>query len=413
MLPSSKSSRRFKTAAILLALIVPASFVLSDSALSKPEPEPAVQLPPAGLGSADKTARPALPTRETTPAVPPIRSVSLVRAKTQLWLDKFEASGDILPWHESQVSAEVGGLRLASVHVDLGDTVKKGQVLARLDAATVETDLDVANAHLAEAEALRLQAVATLERANRLVSSGGVSQQELTLYETQKQTAKARVDAARAQVKRQQLRLEFATIVAPDDGVISSCSASEGAFVPAGSELFRLIRQGRLEWRAEVKGETLLKLAAGQDVTVKSPLGPEVIGRIRQVSPTIDVTTRKGLVYVDLPQGTNFKAGLNVSGAISMGKRKALVVPVAAVQKQEGKDLVFMLDADNRIEAIDVKTGRVKDGWIEIISGLEERSEVVARDLGLLKAGELVKVQGKAAEGKQVANRAASISGGD
>lgn len=406
MLPSSNSTRRFKTGAILLALIVPASFVISDTAFSTPEP--VVQLPPAVPVSAGETARPPSPTPVAAPVLPPIPSVSLVRAKTQLWLDKIEAGGDILPWHESQISAEVGGLRLASVHVDLGDTVKKGQVLARLDAATVETDLDVANAHLAEVEALQSQAMATLERANRLVPSGGVSRQELTLYETQKQTAKARVDAARAQVKRQKLKLAFATIVAPDDGVISSCSASEGAFVQAGSELFRLIRQGRLEWRAEVKGETLLKLSAGQDVTVKSPLGPEVVGRIRQVSPTIDVATRKGLVYVDLPQGTNFKAGLNVSGAISMGKRKALVVPTSAVLRQDGKEVVFRLDADNRIEAIGVKTGRAKDGWIEITDGLEERGEIVARDLGLLKVGDLVKAQGKALDGKQMANRVAN-----
>lgn len=406
MLPFSNSSRRFRTGAILLAVIVPTSFVISDTAFSTPES--VVQPPPAVPGSAGETARPPSPAPLAAPVLPPIPSVSLVRAKTQLWLDKIEAGGDIQPWHESQVSAEVGGLRLASVHVDLGDTVKKGQVLARLDAATVETDLDVANAHLAEVEALQSQAMATLERANRLVSSGGVSQQELTLYETQKQTAKARVDAARAQVKRQQLKLAFATIVAPDDGVISSCSASEGAFVQAGSELFRLIRQGRLEWRAEVKGETLLKLSAGQDVTVKSPLGPEVVGRIRQVSPTIDVATRKGLIYVDLPEGTDFKAGLNVSGAISMGKRKALIVPASAVLRQDGKEQVFQLDADNRIQAVDVTTGRSKDGWIEITDGLEERSEVVARDLGLLKEGELVKVQGKAAEGKKMANRVAN-----
>lgn len=406
MLSSSKSGRRFKTAAILLALMVPMSFVLSDTALSNPEP--VVQRSPSGDRSVDEAARPPSPAPEIIPATPPIRSVPLVRSKTQLWQHQIEASGDILPWHESQISAEVGGLRLASVHVNLGDTVKKGQVLARLDAASVETDLDVANAHLAEAEAVRLQAVATLERANRLVPSGGVSRQELTLYETQKQTAKARVDAARAQVKRQQLRLEFATIVAPDDGVISSCSASEGAFVQAGSELFRLIRQGRLEWRAEVRGETLLSLFAGQDVTVKSPLGPEVIGRIRQVSPTIDVTTRNGLVYVDLPQGTNLKAGLNVSGTISMGKRKTLVLPSSAVLRKDGKDQVFKVDADSTIEAIDVKTGRVKDGWIEIIAGLDEHAEVVARELRLLKEGDPVKVQSRASEGKQMANRAAN-----
>lgn len=91
-----------------------------------------------------------------------------------------------------------------------------------------------------------------------------------------------------------------------------------------------------------------------------------------------------------------------------MGKRKALIVPASAVLRQDGKEQVFQLDADNRIQAVDVTTGRSKDGWIEITDGLEERSEVVARDLGLLKEGELVKVQGKAAEGKKMANRVAN-----
>lgn len=406
MISFFKTRPRFTTAAMMLVLIVPTSLVLSASSLSPPQP--VIQQAPSGDKSALAPAQLPSPMVKTVPAAVPIRSVQLVRSKTQVWPDKIEASGDILPWHESQISAEVGGLRLASVQVKLGDTVNKGQVLARLDTATVETDLDVSNAHLAEAEAVRTQAVATLERANRLVPSGGISQQERTLYETQKRTAEARVDAARAQVKRQQLRLAFATIVAPDDGVISSCSASEGAFVQAGSELFRLIRQGRLEWRAEVGGETLLKLSAGQDVTVKSPIGSEVTGRIRQVSPTINVTTRNGLVYVDLPQGTNLKAGLHVSGAISMGKRKALVLPLSAVLRKDGKDQLFKVDEESRIEAFDVTTGRVKDGWIEIVAGLDERAEVVAKDLSLLKEGELVKEQNKVAENKQMLKRTAN-----
>jgi RND family efflux transporter MFP subunit len=251
---------------------------------------------------------------------------------------------------------------------------------------------------LAEAEAVLAQAVATLERANRLAPSGGVSRQELTLYETQKHTAEARLNAARAQVRRQQLKLEYATLSAPDDGVISSSSASEGSIVQAGSELFRLIRQGRLEWRAEIKGELLMKLSAGQEVLIKSPLGPEVKGRVRRVSPTVDVTTRNGLAYVDLPTGTDLKAGLNVSGSIGLGKRKALVVPAAAVLSQGGTARVFKLDADNKLEAIEVKTGRVRDDWVEILSGLDEHTPVVARDLKPLKEGELVKAAALAPE---------------
>lgn len=126
--------------------------------------------------------------------------------------------------------------------------------------------------------------------------------------------------------------------------------------VQAGSELFRLIRQGRLEWRAEVKGETLLKLAIGQEVIVNSPLGSEVKGRVRRLSPTIDMTTGNGLVYVDLPTGTNLKAGLTVSGSIGMGKRKALFLPSGAVVRGENDAKVFRIGPENKLVAVDVRT---------------------------------------------------------
>ncbi|MFT3850922.1 MAG: efflux RND transporter periplasmic adaptor subunit [Propionivibrio sp.] len=339
--------------------------------------EPMAATPPLGVDTPNTPAVAATP-------------VSLVKPKTALWPDQIEASGSIMPWQETYIGSEVGGLRLASVLISVGDTVTKGQVLARLDTATVETDLDAANAQLMETEGTLAQAVATLDRANRLAPSGGLSRQELTLYETQKNTAEARVNAARAQVKRQQLRLKFATIVAPDDGVISASSAYEGAIVQAGGELFRLIRQGRLEWRAEVKGETLLKLSIGQEVIVNSPLGSEVKGRVRRLSPTIDVSTGNGLVYVNLPTGTNLKAGLNVSGSIGMGKRKALFLPGGAVMRGDKQAKVFKIGSENRLVAVDVRTGRTKGDAIEIVGGLDEQSEVVGGDVDRLAAGQLV-----------------------
>ncbi len=324
----------------------------------------------------------------TTPA--PATPVTLIRPKTALWPDQIEASGNVMPWQETMIGSEVGGLRLESVLISVGDTVSKGQVLARLDTAAVEVDLDAANAQLMEAEGTLAQAAATLDRANRLAPSGGLSQQELTRYETQKNTAEARVNAARAQVKRQQLRLKFATIVAPDDGVISASSASEGAIVQSGSELFRLIRQGRLEWRAEVKGETLLRLAIGQQVIVNSPLGSEVKGRVRRLSPTINVTTGNGLVYVDLPPETNLKAGLTVSGSISINKRKALFLPSSAVVHSDSEARVFKIGPENKLVAVSVLTGRTRGDAIEIVSGLDTRSQVIGGDASRLQVGQLV-----------------------
>ena len=376
-IPFSSGKRRIRNSLALLSLAIPI----------------ALTLPPPGLTHAEGQLQPTTgsgqPAHENAPSPPSTQkqALPLVQPRMELWPDQIEANGNIMPWQESRIGTEVGGLRLVSVLVTVGDNVKKGQVLARLDPVTVETDLDTANAQLAETAAALAQAAATLERANRLVASGGVSQQELTLYQTQKHTAEARLSAARAQVKRQQLRLDFTTIVAPDDGLISASSAAEGAIVPAGSELFRLIRQGRLEWRAEVKGELLLRLSAGQEVTVKTPLGPEVKGHVRRLSPTIDIASGNGLAYVDLPPGSNLKAGLNVSGTISMGKRKALVLPVAAVQYRNGTTHVQRIDPDGKIETLEVRTGRTRDDQVEITAGLDEHAQVVFKDGDRVKDG--------------------------
>lgn len=326
------------------------------------------------------------------PAASAIRAVSVVHPRSEAWPEPIDAAGNIMPWQEVVIGTEVGGLRLLSVQANVGDVVSKGQVLARLNPATAEIDLDAANAQLIEAEAALAQAEATLARANRLAPSGGVSQQELALYQTQKHTSEARVNAARAQVRTQQLKLDSATLLAPDDGLISSRSAAEGAIVPAGSELFRLIRQGRLEWRAEVKGETLLRLAPGQEATVVSPLGPQIRGRVRQVSPTIDLKTRNGLVYVDLPADANLKAGLKVSGTLTTPGRRILTLPAGALLCREAACRVFVVRADGRLAATDVRRGRVSDERVEIVAGVDEHSRVVAGDLADLRAGDRVEV---------------------
>ena len=388
-----KNSRRLNLTSIAMALVVPIAFALCASA-------PANAQTPTLPGvvhkntKAENALKPALTSApQVTPPARPVRSVSLVTPKFEMWPDSIEAQGNVMPWQETRVGTEIGGLRVLSVLANVGDIVKKGQVLARLNPAPAEAELETANAHLMEVQGVLAQAVATLERANRLAPSGGVSQQEMTLYETQKQTAAARLNAARAQVKTQQLRLDSATLVAPDEGVISARSVAEGAIVQAGSELFRLIRQGRLEWRAEVNGEMLLRLSPGQDVMVKSPLGSEVKGRVRQIAPTVDLATRNGLVYVDLPANTNLKAGLHVSGTLAMNRRKALILPSSAVLHDGAERRVFKVDPDSKLEAVEVQVGRIRDNQEEITSGLDGDTQVIAEIGQSMKTGDLVNVQ--------------------
>lgn len=392
-MPTLPKISRHQASVLVLAFLLPITLVIGATPAGAPPAAPPV---PAARTAVENSRPTAVAPAAAVEAV--VRNVPILRPKTENWPERLEGSGNIMPWQESRIGTEVGGLRLASVLVNEGDQVRKGQVLARFDTASVETDLDVANAQRVEAEAVLAQAVATLERANRLAPSGGVSRQELTLYETQKHTAEARLNAARAQVKRQQIKMELATVNAPDDGLISSSSALEGSIVQGGSELFRLIRQGRLEWRAEVRGDMLLKLAAGQEATIRSPLGNDIKGHIRRISPTIDTTTRNGLVYVDLPAGSDLKPGLNVFGSFNLGKSKALVVPATAILRQGGNSQVWRVDAEGRVVAAEVKTGRSRDDWVEILAGLDEDAQIVARDGKGLKEGDLVRKPAKSTE---------------
>jgi len=351
----------------LPALLLSTLCLSAPAHADNPPPKATAQLAHAGT---DVGTRPA----------PDLRKLPVIRPKIELWPDRVEVEGNVMPWQEVLVFAETGGLRLTSVQVNVGDFVRKGQVLAVLDTASVETELEAVNAQLIEAKATHSQAEATLGRAQRLLPSGGVSQQELAQYETQKQTAIAQLAVARTRVKAQERKLESAKLLAPDDGLISASTAAEGDIVRTASELFRLIRQARLEWRAEVPGKTLLRIEPGQEVVIASPLGEELKGRVRRVAPTIDIKTHTGLVYVDLPADSQLKAGLRVTGSLST-TRKALVLPAAAILHDKDGDRVFTLE-NNQLQAIKVSIGRTQDDKKEIIAaGLSERSRVVARDL--------------------------------
>src|SRR5690606_23039086 len=164
--------------------------------------------------------------------------------------------------------------------------------------------------------------------ARTLETTGALSAQQINQYLTTAQTAKARAEAARATLEAQQLRLTQTEVLAPDDGVISSRSATVGAVVGAGTELFRMIRQGRLEWRAEVTSEELGRLKPGTVATIRAANGSEVKGKVRMIAPTVDTNNRVALVYVDLlPTAAGVppvRAGMFASGAFELGESSAI-----------------------------------------------------------------------------------------
>ena len=336
------------------------------------------------------------PAAITTPTAKPALTVTTTQAKMSSLPIKLSANGNIAAWQEASVGAESSGLRLAEVRVNVGDVVQRGQVLARFADDSVQADVAQARAGVNEATATAAEATANADRVRTLLTTGTFSGQQINQYLTAEQTAKARVESAKAALASQQLRLKNTQVLAPDSGVISSRSATVGAVLASGTELFRLIRQGRLEWRAEVTALELGRMAVGTAVTVTAANGAPLLGRVRMVAPTVDPQTRSGLVYVDLPPmqvgvGTTL-AGMFARGEFELGNSSALSVPQQAVVVRDGFSYVFRLNADQRVSQVKLQIGRRVGDQVEVLAGIDANALLVASGAGFLNDGDLVKV---------------------
>ena len=325
----------------------------------------------------------------------PALTVTTAKPQTSRLPIKLSANGNVAAWQEAVIGSESNGLRLTEVRVNVGDVVRAGQVLAVFSNDTVNADVAQTKAALLEAEANAAEAAANAGRARSLQTTGAISAQQISQYLTAEQTANARIASSRAQLAAQQLRLKYTQVVAPDSGVISSRSATVGSVVAAGTELFRMIRQGRLEWRAEVTASELLNLKPGTLAEVKAANGSVVTGKVRMIAPTVDPQTRSALVYVDLPATTGsnapFKAGMYASGAFELGTSGALTVPQQAIAVRDGFSYVFRLNADQRVSQIKVQPGRRLTDRIEIVKGITADTTIVVSGAGFLNDGDLVR----------------------
>ena len=331
------------------------------------------------------------------PAAPkPALTVAAVVPQQGNLAIKLTANGNIAAWQEAVVGSEANGLRLLTVRVNVGDVVRAGQVLATFAPESVQADVAQARAGLVEAQANASDASGNAERARTLQATGALSTQQINQYLTSEQTAKAKVEAAKASLAVQQQRLKHTQVLAPDGGIISARSATVGAVLASGTELFRMIRQGRLEWRAEVTSAELGRIAVGTPAIVTTASGARLKGRVRMVAPTVDPQTRSALVYVDLPASpgvaSSARAGMFAKGEFELGSSNALTIPQTALVIRDGFSYVYRLGADGRVAQVKVQTGRMAGDRVEITSGLAADARLVASGAGFLNDGDLVRV---------------------
>lgn len=327
----------------------------------------------------------------------PVLTVSVVAPREAIVAERTPAYGGVFAWQEVSLGTEVGGLRITELLVEVGDKVRKGQLLARLNADTLRVDVAAAAASLADADAVLAQAKSTADRARQLGPSGAMSQQDYSAALAAEKSAGAKRAMLSAQLAAQKLKLKYTNLVASDDGVISARAGSVGQVVPLGTELFKMIRQGRLEWRAEVKAENLMRFEEKGAVELSSGNSLPVVAAIRKIAPAVDATSRTGLVYVDLPANAQVKPGMYIHGAFLGKPAPVLTVPMESVVRRDGHAYVLAVSDKSTIQQKEVGLGaRVGDSVA--VTGLAPTDRLVASGGAFLSQGDLVKVEAQAAK---------------
>ncbi|TIS58373.1 efflux RND transporter periplasmic adaptor subunit [Mesorhizobium sp.] len=325
-------------------------------------------------------------------------TVSVEKVRSEAIASSVSATGTVAAWQEGTIGAEASGLQLTEVLVAEGDHVQAGQIVARLNASLLKAQLAEQKAAIIEARATLEGAESAAARTVKLLESKAVSAEAAEEKVTAVKTDRAQVEQAEAAAQRLQAELDQATVRAPFDGVVSSRPAVAGSIVQAGTELMKIIRDGRLEVGVLVPEKDLPKISVGQAATVVDASSHTTQGKISSIAQTVNSTTRLATVYVSLGVDSGLKPGMFARVSIATTASQQLSVAEAALVWRDGKPAVFVVDEAGKVNARSVVTGARQNGRVAIESGLSEGNSVVVAGAGFLSDGNLVRIATKEAD---------------
>jgi HlyD family secretion protein len=364
---------------------------------------------PAGAVDAEKAP--------STGALPP--AIIAVRAEKAPITDRVLSNGMITPVEEVLVAPQIEGLAIESLEADVGDRVEAGSVLAtlskdqlilqrsQLDANRAKALAAIAQlgAQLAEVESNAQESVKASDRAKQLADQGTYSTVQAEQAEAQATASLARVRSVKesvkvaeadialidAQAKDIELRLARTEVKAPVSGIISVRGARVGSIASAGAgPLFTMIKDGRLEMRADIAEADMHRIAEGQKVLIHL-IGTQtpVEGVIRLIEPTLNTTTRLGMARIEIADGATLRAGMFADAEIIVAERDAITVPVTSVNMEsDGADVLKIEDGIAR--RTNVTTGIREGGMVEIINGLSSGDLIVAKAGAFVRDGDRI-----------------------
>lgn len=319
-------------------------------------------------------------------------AVDVVHPNSSEIPEVLETAGGLYAWQEVDIGADVSGYRVSEVLVDVGDQIKKGQVLAKLDEVLLREGVSQAQASLEEAKAMLTQSQSAARRGETLQQTGLISKQDFETLSTNAATAAAKLASAKSQLQSANQKFDYATIRASDDGVISQRTVAPGQIANASTTLFKLIRQSRVEWRAEISANDIGRIHRGMHAAITRADGTKANGVVRTVSPGLDSSLQRGIAYIDLKLEPLVRPGMYVTGSIQLAQAKTLTVPLTAVTVRDGFSYVFTVAQDGAVRQERITVGQLLNDKLAVLSGLTVDDFIVASGSGFLHDGDVVQI---------------------
>jgi HlyD family secretion protein len=316
---------------------------------------------------------------EKNPVVPTISAdrltVSTIRPEEKTLEDVMRITGASIPRHDILVTTELSGVRVSELLADVGDEVKAGQVLARLDTRSQQNELG-------QIQSDYTRALDEYKRISSIKDTGAVSKESVVQKRTAMESAKARLDEAK-------LSIERGVITVPSDGKIYERNINVGGIINGDTTLFRLIGGNDIEVEATIPEADIGRLQIGQKARIMlTGFDGAIDGQIRLISPAINKDTRSASIRIAMTSEAPIPAGLFADVEITLGELIGVSIPFATLQEDEGGSFVWVIGEGNKIRRQDVvvKKRLQDDIMIEPIGDVT----LVARAGAFVKEGEIV-----------------------
>jgi RND family efflux transporter MFP subunit len=326
-----------------------------------------------------------------------VRPVRAIAVEPKPIEDDRQAVGEIRPRQESDLGFRVSG-KVVSRVVDIGVSVKKGDLLARLDEQDLQNKLRSAEADLHSAQAVLIEATATEGRQSQLLKKGVTTHASYDAAVKNMRSAEASVASAKAAFDLAKDQLTYTELKADFDGLVTAIGAEPGQVVSIGQMIVRLAKPNEVEAVFNIAESAFRDHRPGDRpeiiVTLLSSPGIRADGVVREVSPVADPTTRTYQVKVALHNPPiAMRYGASVLGRLKATTAPVVVLPGSALYDEAGKPAVWIYDAaSSSVKLRPVTLARIETDRVVISEGLTKGDIVVTAGVNRLREGENVRL---------------------